>query len=92
MARAAAACGLFLGDDQRAFRFAGVAEVHRDAIRRVDFEEVVNAFPENAAFQSLAQRVGREDVGSLFEEVAGVLLAFDAHAEIAQAIDPAPHR
>ena len=92
MTCAAATRSLFFRDDDRAFGLAGVAQLHRDAIRRIDFEEVVNAFAEDTAFQTLAQRVGREDVGRFFEKVAGVLLAFDAHTEIAESIDPAPHR
>src|SRR5580693_7485023 len=68
-----------------------MAKVHRDAIRRIDFEEMVDAFAEDAAFQALAQRIGREDVGHLLEEVAGVLLAFHAHAQFTKTVDPAPY-
>src|SRR5579863_9536386 len=92
MTGATAARGLFFGDDHCAFRLAGVAEFHRNAIGRIDLEKMVNALAKHAAFQSLAHHVGCEYVRDIFEKVAGVLLALDAHAEFAEAIDPTPYR
>src|SRR5882757_8436668 len=53
---------------------------------------MMNALAQDAALQSLAQHIGREDVGNFFEKIAGVLFTFDANAKLTQAIDPAPHR
>src|SRR5579863_701854 len=92
MSGAASPRRLLLGDYNRAFRLAGVAQFHCDAIRRIDFEEVMDAFSEDAALQALAQSVRREDIRNFFEKVTSVLFAFHSHAEFAQAIDPAPNR
>ena len=87
-----AACSLLFGNHHRPFGLAGVAEFHRDAICRIHFKEMIDALAEHAAFQSLPQRVGSEDVGHLFEKITGVLFAFHANAEFTQTVDPAPHR
>ena len=56
---AASACGLFLGQHDRAFGFACMSEIERDAIRRINLEKVMDSLAEDAAFQSLAQHVRR---------------------------------
>src|SRR6516165_3594950 len=88
---AAASRALLLGKDYRAFWFSRVAELQACTVGGVRFEEMVDALAEEAAFQPLAQKLGRQNVRDALKEIAGVWAAFYANADFAELFNPAPH-
>ena len=87
---AAASGGLFFGEDDGAVRFAGFAELHGDIVRRIDFEEMIDAAREGCSRELVAEKLRRENVGNALDVIAGGGVSFDADAESAQLFDPAP--
>ena len=60
-AGAAAAGRLLFGEHDGAVRLARFAEVHGDGVRRIDFEEVVDAARERRAVEAMAQQLRRPE-------------------------------
>ena len=90
-AGAAAAGGLFFGDHDGAVRLARFAQLHRDRVRRIDFEEMKDAARERRAVKAMAEHLRGENVRHALDVIARARVALHPHAELAQLFDPAPH-
>ncbi len=82
---------LLLRDDYGPVRLAALSKRHCDGVGRISFEEMVDAFSERSRMQPPVQQFRCEDVGHLFDLIAGARMALHAHAQRAQLFDPAPH-
>src|ERR1700735_2430531 len=89
-ARSAAPGSLFFGKHDGAVGLSLFAELHGDGVRRVDFEEVIDAAREGSAKQPPGQELGNENVRSAFDVIAGPRMTFYAHTQFAHFLDPAP--
>lgn len=67
------------------------AKTHGNSVRGVHFEEMVDAAREGRAVKAVAQELGNQNIRRALDVVAGAGVAFDAHAQLAQLLNPAPH-
>jgi len=63
--RTAASSSLFFRQNEGAFGFAGVAQIHRHSIGGIDAKKMMNLFSKDAALELLAQQVWSKNVRNL---------------------------
>ena len=86
---AAAACGLFFGDDQGAVWLSLFPQKHRNGVRGIGLKEMMDLFSERALRQSLTQDFWNENIGHFLDLIASAGVAFHADAQRAKFFDPA---
>ena len=91
MAATAAAGGLLLGDEDRAFGLAIGGGLHGDDVGPADAEVMMHARGEHRALEQRAEDIRQQEVGDSFHLIAGGGVAGDLQAELAQMLYRPPN-